>query len=403
MIRFHKNDGELLLEYKPDGPLDWIWDRFRDHGLAMIKKTYHFARDDIYFDEEHEPGESVEEVVNETQTVTFRFARLENNYYVIPARILGTRHDVHIWKEFRFNHRAFSAERDISIFPKIDKQVDESIWIGNDEQGKISVTRFESLLSSFPNSYELTRYSEARINSFVQDCFETAVDYTVAFERYLDKKPSHSGEDLLSTLSEFESSKYSHILSKLDRMLEAQDSYNEKQWQKEILQIIVLLYPKYIRVLEEVTVPDANTGSSRRLDFLLVDSSGHVDVVEIKRPKLTNMMSSNVYRDNHVPSKEVSGTVMQVEKYLYHLNKWGHTGEQKLTDRFRQDLPDGVSIRIVNPTGVVIMGRTEAMSERQIRDLEFVRRKYKNVVDIVTYDDLADRLRLLVQKFSVKE
>jgi hypothetical protein len=34
------------------------------------------------------------------------------------------------------------------------------------------------------------------------------------------------------------------------------------------------------------------------------------------------------------------------------------------------------------------MGRTVGLSEEQIQDFEVIKRKYKNVIDIITYDDL---------------
>jgi hypothetical protein len=29
------------------------------------------------------------------------------------------------------------------------------------------------------------------------------------------------------------------------------------------------------------------------------------------------------YRNNHIPLRELSGAVMQIEKYIYYLNRWG--------------------------------------------------------------------------------
>lgn len=40
------------------------------------------------------------------------------------------------------------------------------------------------------------------------------------------------------------------------------------------------------------------------------------------------------------------------------------------------------------------------MSSKQIRDLEIIKRKYKNVMDIVTYDDLITRLEKIIEKFK---
>ncbi len=60
-------------------------------------------------------------------------------------------------------------------------------------------------------------------------------------------------------------------------------SYSEAKWQNEILDIIRLLYPKYIQAFKNVQVKD-QTGKDRYIDILLVDSCGNIDIIEIKRP-----------------------------------------------------------------------------------------------------------------------
>ena len=89
---------------------------------------------------------------------------------------------------------------------------------------------------------------------------------------------------------------------------------------------------------------------------------------------------------------------MQTEKYLFHLSKWGLKGEQALTERYRDQLPPELSIRIANPKGLIIMGRDPALrivngKPRDYRlDLDVIKRQYANMVDVLTYDDLLRRL-----------
>ena len=103
-------------------------------------------------------------------------------------------------------------------------------------------------------------------------------------------------------------------------MLDSEDGYSEAAWQEEILQIVCLLNPKYIAAFPEVQIPDTDSNTKRFLDFLLVDASGNIDVIEIKRPLAKGLVTSTTYRDNHIATRELSGTVMQIEKYLRHLN-----------------------------------------------------------------------------------
>ena len=112
---------------------------------------------------------------------------------------------------------------------------------------------------------------------------------------------------------------------------------------------------------------------------------------------------SNRYRDNHVPMRELSGTIMQLEKYLYHLNRWGQIGEDKLNERYADQLPAGLHIKIVNPSGMIIMGRDNAFTSGQRTDFEVIRRKYRHVVEIMTYDDLLRRLQTIRDHFDRTE
>ena len=55
-------------------------------------------------------------------------------------------------------------------------------------------------------------------------------------------------------------------------------------------------------------------------------------------------------------------------------------------------------IRVTNPKAMLILGRDrlpdggEALTPRQLFDLEVIKRKYTNMMDILTYDDLLRRL-----------
>jgi hypothetical protein len=98
--------------------------------------------------------------------------------------------------------------------------------------------------------------------------------------------------------------------------------------------------------------------------------------------------------------RELSGTIMQLEKYLYHLNRWGQTGEERLNERYASKLPGSIRIKIVNPSGMIIMGRDSAFTSDQRTDFEVIRRKYRHVVEIMTYDDLHRRLETIRDHFG---
>ena len=91
---------------------------------------------------------------------------------------------------------------------------------------------------------------------------------------------------------------------------------------------------------------------------------------------------------------------MQIEKYIFWLNKSGRTGELLLNKDYADKLPTGLNIKITNPSGIIIMGRSLFMSEEQKDDFEVIRRKYKNVVDIITYDDLLNSLSVTLENLK---
>ena len=80
-----------------------------------------------------------------------------------------------------------------------------------------------------------------------------------------------------------------------------------------ILKFTLLIFPKYVAVLENVQIEDhySKPGSTiaRFIDIALVDANGNLDVIEIKRPFDDVLLSRTLYRDNFVPSKDLSGTI----------------------------------------------------------------------------------------------
>jgi hypothetical protein len=79
---------------------------------------------------------------------------------------------------------------------------------------------------------------------------------------------------------------------------------------------------------------------------------------------------------------------MQAEKYLFHLSKWGLAGEKTLTQRYAAKLPPGMGIRITSTKAMIILGRdrrpngSPALDASQQLDLEIIKRKYSNMIDI---------------------
>ena len=214
--------------------------------------------------------------------------------------------------------------------------------------------------------------------------------------RYLESREVLVAHPKKSLLANFELQKFEYIHAELTSMLSAVESYSEKNWQKRMLGLLLLIFPKYIAVLENVNVKDfySTPGkiSDRYIDLMLVDANGSVDIIEVKKPFPNALLSRNKYRNNYTPRSELAGTIMQAEKYLFHLSKWGTTGEQEIYRKRKGELPGNIDLKITNPKALILLGRDNDFTGEQRFDFEIIRRKYANMLDIMTYDDLLRRL-----------
>lgn len=82
------------------------------------------------------------------------------------------------------------------------------------------------------------------------------------------------------------------------------------------------------------------------------------------------------------------------------MNKLGISGEKSIEAKYKSDLPSDISIHITNPKGIIILGRSKEFDEEQKMDFEIIKRKYRNVIDILSYDDLLQRLERLIKYFE---
>lgn len=392
MIEFKKNEDLLLLTYYPDNGTDWIYTLFKEGKPCKFKNTFTFFEKDIF--ENQEDNE-------DPDCITFIVAKLNDGYYEVNKDTLSIENRLFIHESAKFRDRMFVAYKNISVFRKFDRLVNEDIYIG--ENTGLPMNVFEALLAEFPNSTETSKYVDARISNILREHFERTTDAMADYRKYFKRRPASVRKSVvMKQFAEYERIKYSNVLEKLNYMLSHEAGYIETQWQNEILDIIQLLYPKYINVFKEVKVHDVYSSKDKRLDFMLVDAGGNIDIVEIKRPSDNSIVSTSLYRESHIPLRELSGAIMQAEKYIFYLNKWGKDGEDTLTRRYKEQLPDGLRLRIINPGAIIIMGRENCLSDEQRYDLEVIRRKYRNVVDIITYDELIRRLRNIMSKFTDK-
>jgi hypothetical protein len=395
-MEFKRIDDKVIFiyHYSNYNEEDWVRKNLQEAGYVSFRRTLHFNSKDLYeielkYDEFDEPF----------PPIAFLFAELKNDYYQIKSDIIDTTQKFLFHKEIDIEWWYLIAENKISILKQIDQLVNENIYIGGNADSNIPLEAFVKMIDEFPTTYEKKLYAEARVTSIIKNYFDTTTDSDLKFQNYLNKKGSKQGKKLMKLFQEYEFQKFRTIQEKLRRMLESENGYSEDQWQNEILEIILILYPKYICSFKTVYLK-INEQKRRFLDFMLVDSNGNIDVIEIKKPFENSIMTHSLYRGNYIPHKDLIGTIMQLEKYLFQLNRYGEVNEKKLIEKYRDKLPKGLTIKITNPKGFVIMGRETNLNDQQKSDFEIVKRKYKNVIDIITYDDLLKRLDFTIAQIQ---
>lgn len=401
MIAIKKEQQKLLLEYSSDDRgLPWVHTKLKEDDEVTLRKTFTFTEEDIL-----EKKESPDHDDDYHDDIVFVLGKKEKNYYRIEARILGLKNDLYLVENMDITHKTFIAHRDISIFGRIDDLVSESIYIGGDAENAIPVEEFEVLLLRFPTSTEVTHYARSRISMVLKDYLGTMTDAQAQLDNYLKKKPlTHTTEKSgIKGIYKYEVQKYEYIRDRIQEELKCEGSYSENEWQDLMLHFLLLIFPKYVAVLRNVRLKDfyskRGKTTDRFVDIALVDANGNIDIIEIKKPFKDCLVSGRAYRDNFTPKKELAGAIMQAEKYIFHLSKWGVAGEEEITKKHAKDLPVNMEVRVTNPKALIILGRSNGLTNEQVFDLELIRRKYANIMDIITYDDLLSRLDNIIKKF----
>lgn len=400
MIKFVLQGQQMILRYKAsdDVTSNWIPSKMDKEGCVCLLNTFTFHKNKLITEFTDE---------NDNPEVDFIFStKNKNGYFLVDKKVLGIEKDVFIHERVVLDKKFFLCARNRPIFPKVNSMIEEKeIYLGGDNMNAIKESDFRDLISSFPNDYELGKYVDARIGSSLSTFFDVKEPYEEKYQKYLNKKSSLKN-DIATDFVELDIHKYTYILHKLQSMLINEDRYSENDWQSQIVHILLLLFPKYLYICREAPVIDIYSESKRdkSVDYILIDSFGNNDFIEIKKPFNKSIVTKGLYRDNHVPLRELSGSIMQIEKYIFLLNKSGIKGEKKLTEYCKNKgaIPQDFNVKVTNPSGIIIMGRTKELTNDQLHDFEVIKRKFKNIIDIMTYDDLIERLERTVNHLRNK-
>jgi hypothetical protein len=131
---------------------------------------------------------------------------------------------------------------------------------------------------------------------------------------------------------------------------------------------------------------------SRFVDYLFsIESSQEAILIEIKTP--TTPLLASEYRGNRPPSRELSGSVVQVLNYREELS------------RNLSTLIAGTSyeLRAFRPRCAIIIGNaiTDLTDDTARRSFELFRRSLADI-EIITYDELFRKVEILAELFALK-
>jgi len=391
-VDFEINGNELILVYTPERGYEEIKKRIISEDDVLIKKTF-FVNQTLL--------REVDDEFDYEDTLRFCIGTVGEHYTHLDSEVFSTKHSFYFANEIKLNYKMFIAHRDIAILRKIDEVIERDFYIGGDWEAYSGISKetFENLISKFPKTTELDKYAHMRIASIIKDYFPECDKYEAIYEKFIESK-NNNFAPTTSTVSKYniqiELEQFTVAYQELNDMLDRYEAIDEKQWQEKIHNILQLLYPKYVCCAREIKFYGGK--NDKQPDFLLVDANGFVDILEIKKADVRVLTQ---YRNNYVASREVSGAIQQIEKYIFCLNSYDKS-KKDVSDKLDGMLPNRLKTQVVNPQGILLAGRSNEFTEEQKKDFELIKRQYKHVADIMTYDDLLFRLGNIIKSLELK-
>ena len=388
-IKIIKSTDKLLVQYMPTLNFNGVIENINQG--KRIKNTF-------YVDESN-----LVDINSKNHSIVFSVAELKNGYYCLNQEVFNISNLIYIEKDLNINDKWFITYSNVSIFKQISRIISSDLFIVKLCDGidcHIPESDFLTLIESFPNYYEIGRYIDSRIAGLLSNYVEGVWKYKDSYDKYIEKKEKYKYRVKTNNIKLVGYDMYKEALDTLSKMLDNPELYTEKIWQERIYEVVCVLYPKYIVKFREVEI-GGDGRHNKNPDFLLVDSSGFVDIMEIKKPDNQKIMSSSEYRNNYIAGRDLEGAIVQIEKYIYILNHEGEARTKKIQEQIKDGLPKRMEIKVVNPQGILLLGRSEGLTDDQLYDFEIIKRQHKNIIDIMTYDDLLDRLNNILSQMKV--
>lgn len=287
-----------------------------------------------------------------------------------------------------------------------------SVWDAKDKPGfflggtvnpNFNLNDIKKLQKGLVTQTELENYTDCQNSKFAKKYISTN---SSKFGELLSKKQVMREEEtptitkdnkpVIKYINSFLKKKYDDLSTML-KADSAMSKWQERDYQNLLLEIFPFIFPHYTHFIREYgfKIDGSSAKKADRPDFLAATSTLSVDVIEIKTPYF-RVFKSGLYRGNYVFDSEVQGLISQVEKYIYNLERNAKREEPKITAKFKKltdfSCEKDESLHIRSPKAVVVIGRRPE-SKEQIRDFDIYKRRYQDIADFLTYDDILERTK----------
>lgn len=413
-INFEKTDNNLILNYEAES--DWIEDQIEDNSVRVYR-TFNFEEKDLLSKE----GD---------YKYKFILGEKEKNYYKIDRSKIETNFDLYIDVSLEIDESWFVTYLQPRIYKDsdgelkstsmygnilyvfkefyahdslyIDKDTDETF---NDDGLHVTKSTYEQFVKLFPTA-TYTKYLKLSLFTNILKTELDVVDYESLYERYKTRaiKVREKGDIIPKAMLQNEKQKFLFAKEQLEenlRKVTNGEFVHEDDFSKIIAQFFCLLNPKYIKVYEKLNISDyTGVRKNSQVDMCLVDCDGNIDIIEVKSPyAYPNLFRKRPYRNHYVPCGELNGAINQLEQYLKSLTKMSKEEISSKNPKLQKQLGD-IKLKAIHPKGYIIFGRYEQSfngnSAQKKIDFELIRNTYRDVVDILTFDDLINRFDAII-------
>lgn len=419
-IRFEKTDKLLILFYITES--DWLENELDDENSFTIYKIFHFETKDLISSE----------VTPVDYEYKFIFGVRDGNYYKIDRDKIVTNFDVYIDCSLQIDKSWFvtssskstkykdsnGEERSTSIYGNIlyaFKQFykNDKLYIDIDSENDfvddgfhITSSTYKHFVEIFPTATDAKYQKLAIFTNLLKNELDV-VDYEEIYQKYKSKSIRVCKDLNINTAEIREQDKIKYLYAK-DQLVdslkkcEAGGFIHEDEFSKLIAQFFCFLNPKYVKIQTKLNIIDyTDARKGCQADLCLIDCDGNIDLIEVKSPRAyPNLFRKRPYRNHYVPSGELNGAINQLEQYLKCLTKMTPKEIADKNPDLQKEFGD-IKLKAVNPKGYIIFGRDlssfSGENEPQKKtDFELIKNTYRDVVDILTFDELIKRFENII-------